>query len=266
MPCRPAPMTAKWPSIRTPHACCCPKLRRRAIIEGKRSPPGRSHGSGIIRAHRLASNVHRTGRARAGCRVARDRRPADDLSIEELEALLARKRLERRQARLENFRRRAAPSPSAPIHACLDPDRSDALPSPGGRGERRGRLARPGGEAGRRSTRCCCWSRSAAVLGLAFVLLSGVGVLRTLNREVAQALAGPTPTATPLITAVVLPSGHTPPNSPAGAAPNEAEIPANLRPLVQSLAQVPMPDAGPRAGARHLHPGAVERSGAGRAG
>ena len=37
--------------------------------------------------------------------MARDRRSAEELSIEELEALLARKKLEARQARLRQFRR-----------------------------------------------------------------------------------------------------------------------------------------------------------------
>jgi len=48
-----------------------------------------------------------------------------------------------------------------------------------------------------------------------------------------------------LIMAVVLPSGHTPPNSPGGAQPNEAEIPEHLGPLVQSLANIPIPTPGP---------------------
>ena len=177
--------------------------------------------------------------------MARDRRPAEDLSIEELEALLARKRLERRQTRLENFRRsgRALSVSPDPIPASI---LSGVSPLPTAAGE-----ASIGEESGPRRrgrktvNQALLLIEVGAVLGLAFVLFSGLGVLRTLNREVAQVLAGPTPTATPLITAVVLPSGHTPPTSPGGAAPNEAEIPANLRPLVQSLAQVPIPTEGP---------------------
>lgn len=59
----------------------------------------------------------------------------------------------------------------------------------------------------------------------------------------------PTPTSTPLITAVVLPSGHTPPTDPGGPRPNESEIPENLRPIVQSMASVPIPTPGPE----HAH-------------
>ena len=84
----------------------------------------------------------------------------------------------------------------------------------------------------------------AAVIGLALVLISGAGALQRLNQEVASALGRST--ATPLITAVVLPSGHTPPTSPGGARPNEAEIPENLRPLVQSLPALVIPSPGPQ--------------------
>jgi sortase A len=44
---------------------------------------------------------------------------------------------------------------------------------------------------------------------------------------------------------VILPSGHTPPNSPGGSQPNEAEIPAHLRPLFLSMAEIPIPTPGP---------------------
>jgi sortase A len=44
---------------------------------------------------------------------------------------------------------------------------------------------------------------------------------------------------------VILPSGHTPPNSTNGAQPNEAEIPAHLLPLYQSMSQIPIPTPGP---------------------
>jgi sortase A len=73
------------------------------------------------------------------------------------------------------------------------------------------------------------------------------GVLRTLNQEVVAALQPQdTPTATPLITAVVLPSGHTPPSAAGGARFNQAEIPAHLLPLVQQLANLPVPTQGPQ--------------------
>lgn len=85
----------------------------------------------------------------------------------------------------------------------------------------------------------------SAVAALFFLLVSGFNVLQDLNRDAASILEQPTLTPTPLIVAVVLPSGHTPPDSPGGARFNEAEIPEHLRPLVQSLAQVSAPTPGP---------------------
>jgi len=90
----------------------------------------------------------------------------------------------------------------------------------------------------------------AAVVGLVFILFNGVSLMQTLNQEVASALVQPTPTATPLVVAVVLPSGHTPPTDPGGARPNDAEIPDHLRPLVQSLANLPVPTPGPEQAVR----------------
>ena len=45
--------------------------------------------------------------------------------------------------------------------------------------------------------------------------------------------------------AVILPSGHTPPDKQGNTAPNEAEIPDHLRPMVQSLANIPIPTSAP---------------------
>ncbi len=84
-----------------------------------------------------------------------------------------------------------------------------------------------------------------AVVGLVFILFNGMNVVRELNQEVLAAIEQPTMTPTPLISAVVLPSGHIPPNAEGGARPNEAEIPEHLRPLVQSLANIPIPTPGP---------------------
>jgi sortase A len=81
---------------------------------------------------------------------------------------------------------------------------------------------------------------------MAFVFFKGFGLLQTLNQEVAEAIEVATPTPTPLITTVVLPSGHTPPDSPGGAKPNEDEIPKNLRPLVQSIPSLIAPTPGPQ--------------------
>jgi sortase A len=85
-----------------------------------------------------------------------------------------------------------------------------------------------------------------AIGGLLFVLFNGINLIKELNQEVVSAIEQPTLTPTSLIEAIVLPSGHTPPTSPGGAQPNEAEIPEHLRPLVQSLANIPIPTPGPQ--------------------
>lgn len=90
----------------------------------------------------------------------------------------------------------------------------------------------------------------AAVAGLIFIMYTAFGMLRNLNAEVSSALEQPALTPTAIISAVVLPSGHTPPTSAGGAQPNEAEIPEHLRPAVQSLANIPIPTASPEQATR----------------
>ncbi len=84
-----------------------------------------------------------------------------------------------------------------------------------------------------------------AVIGLFFIIFSGIQILRNLNTQFSASLIPATLTPTPLIVPVILPSGHTPPNSQDGAQPNEGEIPAHLLPLYQSMAQIPIPTPGP---------------------
>lgn len=69
-------------------------------------------------------------------------------------------------------------------------------------------------------------------------------MLKDLNRSVASAFQQPTLEPTPIIREVVLPEGHTPPNSPGGARPNEAEIPESLRPIFQAAQNIPVPTPG----------------------
>ncbi len=84
-----------------------------------------------------------------------------------------------------------------------------------------------------------------AVIGLFFIIYNGINILRNLNTQFSEALTLPTFTPTPLIVPVILPSGHTPPNSSSGVQPNESEIPAHLLPLYQTMAQMPIPTPGP---------------------
>lgn len=169
----------------------------------------------------------------------------EDLSVDDLRRLLVEKRRGIRQERLERFRR------TGRVVTLIPDEQSTSLEN-----------LRPASEENEDSSAI---KRSkpkrvldgillvievSAVLGLLFVLLNGLEIIRNLNQQVAEVLVQPTLTPTPLVVAVVIPGGHTPPNSPGGARPNDAEIPEHLRPLVQSLANIPVPTPGPEQGIR----------------
>jgi sortase A len=178
--------------------------------------------------------------------MARERRPAEDLSVEELESLLARKKREARDERLRQFRRSGR---TLKLHSepPLPSNKREVQTFPGlVEEEDRGETILERRIAVRSAlNKVLLVVEVGAVLALAFILFNGVEALQMLNQEVAEAISGGAPTPTPLITSFVLPSGHTPPNSPGGAMPNDAEIPENLRPLVQSLPAVTIPTPGP---------------------
>jgi len=161
------------------------------------------------------------------------RKSAEDLSLEELRRLLVQKQREVHQARLEHFQRTGRlthPVWKAPAPETSSTPEEIAPSTPGRRFLDSALLA----------------IEILAVIGLIGVLLNGLGLLRTLNQEVAAALRVETPTPTPLIMAVVLPGGHTPPDASGNTRPNEAEIPEHLRPIYQSLASLPVPTPGPQ--------------------
>lgn len=78
---------------------------------------------------------------------------------------------------------------------------------------------------------------------MCFLAVVGIGLstLDSFNRAVAASLVQPTLEPTPMVQAVVLPDGHTPPMGLQGAQPNEAEIPEHLRTLWQSFSNLPTP-------------------------
>ena len=172
--------------------------------------------------------------------MARKKSP-QDFSAEELRRLLVEKRRASRQERLERFRKtgRVVTLASDMETTSLD----DLRTSPLLESEIEDNVTPP--RRKRTLDVFLLLVEILAVLGLVFVLFNGLEIIRELNREVAQALEMPTLTPTPLVQAVVLPSGHIPPNTLGGAKPNEAEIPEHLRPLVPSPGSVPIPTPGP---------------------
>jgi sortase A len=171
------------------------------------------------------------------------KQPAGKLSTEELRHLLVEKRRSERQARLDHFRKtgRVIVVSSEPSNPSLEAMRTEvSTDEAGSQGDfENKRRHKPFFD------RLLLMVEILAVGGLVFILVTGVNILTNLNREVAFALVLPTLTPTPLISAVVLPSGHTPPEAGNQVLPNDAEIPANLRPLVQAMASMPIPTTGP---------------------
>jgi sortase A len=167
------------------------------------------------------------------------RKAPEELSVEELRRLLIEKRRGARRERLEHFKRTGrvvAVEPDAlsavPVVDTLAEDSSDQPPV---QVSTRRRVM----------DRVLLAVEILAVVGLVGVLISGFGVLQDLNQQVAAALIQETLTPTPLVMAVVLPSGHLPPDAQGNTRPNEEEIPEHLRPMVQSLANIPIPTAAP---------------------
>ncbi|MBN1287224.1 MAG: class D sortase [Anaerolineae bacterium] len=207
----------------------------------------------------------------------RDKRTVDELSIEELEIILAIKKREARQARLRSMSQRGRvvgaspednnrPIPEPHLHEIVAPDAPQAFdttaemprwegdppPAPAPPAEpKRSRIVRPLAERRARVQRRARHDRVllavevgalVAFLGLmAGMVFYVLYVIDATNRELDLSAALPTPTITPEITLdIVLPGGHTSPGSPGGARPNLDEIPEHLRPVVQARLEAPV--------------------------
>lgn len=170
-----------------------------------------------------------------------DKRP-EDLSVEELRRLLLDKRRVSRKDRLESFRRTGrVVALASDVQADIELGRVVETPEDGVASHDASRGQNP-----RRAfmDRILLGVEVLAVVGLIGVVSIFFSMWQTLNQQTAASFQSPTGVPTALITTVVLPSGHTPPTAPNGAQPNEAEIPQHLRPLVQSLANIPIPTPG----------------------
>lgn len=161
----------------------------------------------------------------------------EDLSVEEIRFLLVDRRRASRQVRLECFRRTGRV-----MSFVSDPEVIEAS----GNGSSLERTRTRGRKDSHRT-----WldvfllgMEILAVVGMIAIVVNGLTMLGIMNRDVAASFQQPTPEPTPIVREVVLPEGHTPPNSPGGARPNEAEIPPHLQPLVQSTSNIPIPTPG----------------------
>ncbi|MCA9872733.1 MAG: sortase [Anaerolineales bacterium] len=192
-------------------------------------------------------------------------RKADDLSVKELEQLLYRKKRQQRLQRLERLQQdgrlvivdgltpphptppplpRPEASPTGAMrNYLLEPDSSATQPEPD----------RPGIQWRWIANKFLLFIEIGAVIGLIFVL-GGLWLTRQeLNQELMEAqqvqvasVALPTPTATPIIGLVVLPSGHKPPVDGRPAEAGEAgDIPAHLMPAINAYIPPPIPTPGP---------------------
>jgi sortase A len=181
----------------------------------------------------------------------KDRRSVDDLSVDELQRVLAEKKRAAREARLARYRQTGR-AVRVPVGGWGDAGGAGAAGAADG--ARPARAAR--GPVRRALDFLLLAVEVGAVVGLFYVIYNGSNILRQLNQEVSAVIADsrPTWTPTPIVRAVVLPSGHTPPTSPDGGQPNDAEIPASLRPLVQSLPPPVVPTQGPTQALRIVIP------------
>jgi sortase A len=201
----------------------------------------------------------------------KDRRTVDELSIEELEEIL---RIRRREARLERLRqlgKEAELSGLDPLVPRSVEPQPPSLPTDYRRFQEAGATAQyrahaldePAAdveEGPRRQRRRIRWDwlrdksllvvELAVLAGLLIVLFGSLATMRQINEEASQAQQAQLPilTPTPLIQVVVLPAGHTPPDSPGGPVPEA--IPAHLRDLVGAITPLPMPTPGPEQAVR----------------
>ena len=173
--------------------------------------------------------------------MKRKEKSPEDLSISELRRLLMDKRRNVRQERLDTYRRTGRVIQLA-SNQTSELDVNPVIETPTDE-----ELAPVKEKSTKRSwaDRILLVVEVIAILGLVGIALSGLGILQDLNAEFAAALEQPTMAPTPLVMAVVLPSGHTPPDTDGNTRPNEAEIPDHLRPMVQSIKDLPIPPSSP---------------------
>lgn len=192
------------------------------------------------------------------------KRKPNDLSIEELEQLLYRKKRADRHDRLRRLKSEGrvvnAPDTTSPLE-------SEKMPGAGYYSGDRLQRSLYGSavfedeaeeeESGLKwrwvANKFLLFLEIGAVIGLIAVAFIVWSTARELNQEIAvvqqaqsESVALPTAAATPVIGVVVLPSGHKPPVNGRPPEPGEAgDIPAHLLPIIDAYVPPPIPTPGP---------------------
>ncbi len=192
------------------------------------------------------------------------KREPNDLSVEELEQLLYRKRRAERHDRLRRLKSegRVVDIPGAPSPLESETSSRDGYYS----GDRLGSRAYDSdlldmGDDEKETGLKLRWVANkflllleiGAVIGLVVVAFVVWSTVRELNQEIAvvqqaqsESVALPTAAATPVIGVVVLPSGHKPPVNGRPPEPGEAgDIPSHLLPIIDAYVPPPIPTPGP---------------------
>ena len=159
------------------------------------------------------------------------RKFADELDEDELKDLFIDRKILGRSARIASYRAngRAVNSEDTPINHELNRRLSDPKNEP-----------RSGSSPKRKIDRILLAVEICAVIGVLWIFFRGVQTLNRINREASESMILPTLTPTAIISAVVLPGSHTPPDESGAASFNEAEIPAHLRSLIVQGSSAPL--------------------------
>ncbi len=210
-----------------------------------------------------------------------DKRTVDELSIKELEQVLAIRRREERHRRLRRMDEDGRLVGVAPHEKPTPPPLPRPSVEPAGATNRyrstpveekeswlaqriqvpRIRLRLPSLDLRWVSNRFLFFIEMIAVIGLVWLLWDTWQTRQELNREVSQVQQEiieeefPTPEPTPLVGVVLLPGGHTSPIAEGGAREGEAGgIPEHLLPLVNAYKPPPIPTPGPQHARRIVIP------------
>jgi sortase A len=191
----------------------------------------------------------------------------DDLSVDELEQLLYRKKRARRQQRLRRLKDEGrlvqVSGITSPFEGEDDGQESD-VPEPQEVFENKAdddEIIGPDAEVSGKGRIQWRWIANkilllleiGAVVGLVILAFRLWSTSRELNQEIAQvqqaqsaSVALPTAIVAPIIGVAILPSGHKPPIDGRPPEPGEAgEIPAHLLPIIDSYLPPPIPTPGP---------------------